>query len=104
MIPVLEPPVTNWECPHCNTTDSTREAQPHTRFHACPGLGITAPMIREGSGARLVKNEREDYEGSEDVRRDADGRPIASISTEYPDGRNDLVVFAPTATAGASAR
>ena len=55
-------------------------------------------MLPAGTQARVVAREREDYIGSEDVRLDADGRPVASISTEYADGRNDLVVFAPTAT------
>lgn len=102
MIPILEMPEHRWECPNCSATDVTRETQPHTRFHACPGLGgLTAPMLPAGSGARVVAREREDYIGTEDVRLDANGRPVASISTEYPDGRNDLVVFAPTATSSA---
>jgi hypothetical protein len=102
-VPVLlEPPVTDWECLHCNARDTTREAGPHTRFHACSGLGITAPMTVVGSGARLVVNERQDFVGNEVVRLNEAGRPVMSISTEYPDGRNDLVVFAPTATTRAN--
>lgn len=94
---ILEPPVRYWECPHCNTRDATREAQPHTRFHDCPGLGITAPMVGQGSGDRTVAVIREDYVGREDVRLTADGVPVMAIRTERPDGSNDLAVFAPTA-------
>lgn len=95
----LEAPVREWHCPNCNARDTTREHQPHTRFHTCPGVGgLTAPMLEAGTDARVVARERDDYISGEDVRLNADGRPIASISTEYADGRNDLVVFAPTAT------
>jgi hypothetical protein len=101
-VPMFAIPVRRWECSHCNQTDVTREVEPHTRFHHCAGLGITAPMVPEGSRARVVANEREDYVGTEDVRLDDAGRPVMSISTEYPDGRNDLVVFAPTASTRAN--
>lgn len=102
-IPLFEAPERRWECEHCNYIDSTREAEPHTRFHTCSGLGMTAPMVPQGSRARVTANEREDFVKSEDVQTNADGRPIMSISTEYPDGRNDLVVFAPTANNSANA-
>jgi hypothetical protein len=102
-VPFLQPPVTRWECGHCNARDTTRQAGPHTRFHPCAGLGIVAPMVPEGSGARTVAKEREDYIGSEQVQTNAAGRPIMSVSTERPDGSNDLVVFAPTARAGSGA-
>lgn len=96
-VPLLEVPVTRWECPRCNFRDVTREAKPHTRFHSCSGMGgFTAPMVREGERVRLVVNEREDYVGTEDVQL-ADGRPVMNISTERPDGSNDLAVYLPTA-------
>jgi hypothetical protein len=73
-------------------------------MHSCPGLnGLTMPMILEGSGSRTRVVEREDYIGNEDVAL-VDKRPVMSVITDHPDGRNDLVVFAPTATAGANAR
>lgn len=99
MIPILEPPVLRWECPNCDTTDTTREQQPHTRFHRCPGIGITAPMVPAGSGARVSKNVRDDYVGKEDVQYDDAGTPIMSVLTEYPDGHTDLAVLAPTVIA-----
>lgn len=103
-VPMFEAPVHRWECHHCSFRDTTRGAGPHTRMHPCSGLGgLTTPMVPEGSGARVVANEREDYVGREDVQRSADGRVLSSISTEYPDGRNDLVVFAPTASTRANA-
>jgi hypothetical protein len=95
-IPLLAA-VTHWECPRCTFRDTTRETQPHTRMHACSGLGgLTAPMVREGDRVRVVVNEREDYIGGEDVQY-ADGRPVMNVITERPDGSNDLVVYAPTA-------
>lgn len=100
MAQILTPPEQRWECPNCPATDVTREAEPHTRFHNCPGLaGLSAPMVPAGSKARVLANEREDYVGREDVRLDADGRPVMSITTEHEDGRRDCVVFAPTAHA-----
>jgi hypothetical protein len=99
-IPLFPVPERRWTCPNCNFTDVTREAEPHSRFHSCSGLaGLTAPMVPEGSRAQVVANEREDYVGQEDVRLDANGRPIMSITTQHADGHTDLVVFAPTATA-----
>lgn len=102
--PLLEPPVTRWECHHCSFTDCTREVEPHSRFHHCAGLGITAPMVPEGTRARVVAHERDDYINGDLVRFNDDGRPIASITTEYPDGHQDCVVFAATAQTGSSAK
>lgn len=102
-VPILEPAVTRWECGHCSYTDTTRVAEPHSRFHHCAGLGITAPMVREGSGARTVANDREDYVGKEVVQTNDNGRPVMSITTEYPDGHTDLVVLAPIATTRSAA-
>ncbi|WP_433731011.1 hypothetical protein ACQP2Y_21590 [Actinoplanes sp. CA-051413] len=99
-VPLLEPAVTRWECPNCDLRDTTRETQLHTRFHACKGLaGLTAPMVREGERLKVTAREREDYIGAEDVRYDANGRPVAQVVTERPDGSNDVIVFAPTAHA-----
>lgn len=96
-VPLLQPVVTRWECQSCNFRDTTRETEPHTRFHACSGLGgLTAPMVREGERVKVVVNEREDYVGGEDVQL-ADGRPVMNIAIERPDGSNDLAVYAPTA-------
>jgi hypothetical protein len=89
----------HWVCPNCNKTDVTFEAQPHSRFHACPGLrGITAPMIPAGINASVTANVREDYVGQEQVTYDGDGRPIMSVITTRDDGQ-DCAVFAPVAIA-----
>lgn len=97
MIPVLDP-VRQWECPNCGLTDTTREARPHTRFHACPKLrGLTAPMVPAGTRAKVELREREDYVGDEMVQLDPERkRPVMSIVTTRDDGQ-DAVVFAPTA-------
>lgn len=87
-----------WICPNCTFTDVTHEAQPHTRFHSCKGLaGLSAPMIPAGSKAKVTSVEREDYIGSEQVRTDAEGRPVMAVITEREDGSNDVAVYAPTA-------
>lgn len=93
--------VVSWVCPACGATDQTREANPHTRFHICPRMRyLTTPMVESGVKARIVLREREDYVKDEKVQLDPErGRPVMSIITEYPDGRNDTAVFAPTATA-----
>jgi hypothetical protein len=95
-IPLLAPPERHWECPNCDHTDVTREAGPHTRFHYCPKLGLSAPMVPSGTACKVEAVEREDYIGGDDVQRNADGRPVMSVITTRDDG-NDVAVYAPTA-------
>lgn len=84
-----------WVCPNCPATDVTYEAEPHTRFHNCPGLkGLTAPMVPEGTNCNIYAQEREDYVGEDAVQTDDDGTPIMSIVTEREDGQ-DCTVLAP---------
>lgn len=86
-----------WECPNCTLTEVTYEPQPHTRFHACPGLaGITAPMVPAGTSCKVEAVERDDYIGGEDVQYDGNGRPVMAVVTTRDDG-NDVAVLAPTA-------
>lgn len=106
-VPILEPRQ-EWDCPNCATLQTTFEARPHTRMHACPGFGgLTLPMTEKSRVAEhstpLVKKAkvtpvvREDYEGGEHgLARDEQGRPIMAAVTEYPDGTNDVAVFAPS--------
>lgn len=89
-----------WACPNCPAVDRTTESQPHTRFHACPGLkGLTAPMIPVGIRAKVEAVEREDWVGSEMVQTDGDGRPVMAVVTTRDEG-NDVAVLAPCAVAG----
>lgn len=91
-------PVTRWECPRCNKRDVTREVEPHTRFHTCPGMGgITAPMVREGERVKVETRMREDYVGREVVQTDDAGRPVMSVVTTREDGQ-DCTVYAPVAS------
>lgn len=99
-IPILGT-VHDWFCPNCGATDTTFEARPHSRFHHCPKLGIAAPMLPAGTKAKVYSREREDYINNDDVRRNAEGRPIMSVVTEREDGQ-DAVVFAPLARIRAS--
>lgn len=106
-VPILEPRQ-EWDCPNCATLQTTFEARPHTRMHACPGFGgLTLPMteksrVAEHSTQAVKKAKvrpvvREDYEGGEHgLARDEQGRPIMAAVTEYPDGTNDVAVFAPS--------
>lgn len=94
--PLLRPEQ-HWQCPNCSATEVTHESEPHTRFHACPGLkGLTAPMIPAGTTAKVEAVEREDYVGGELVQADGDGRPVSAVVTTRDDG-NDVAVLAPTA-------
>jgi len=95
---MLVTPVREWVCPNCTFTDTTHEAQPHTRFHRCLGLkGLTAPMVPAGEKVKVTAVEREDYVGNEKVQTDAEGRPVMAVVTERENG-NDVAVFAPTAS------
>lgn len=101
---ILTPPKTWWKCPSCQTTDVTERADVHSRMHSCPAFnGVTLPMEQvlspdSQTTSRHRKIEREDYIGDEV----GVGRTM-SISTDRPDGSNDLVVFAPTAAISVSA-
>jgi len=99
---VLLERIFDWYCPECGLTDMTREALPHTRFHRCAKLrGMDAPMVQQGTKARIRLVEREDYEGPDapNVQRDPEyGRPVMAMRTERADGSNDVRVYAPVAT------
>lgn len=93
-----------WSCGRCTQVAVTRSPEPHSRLHTCAGLGgITAPLVREGTRCKVTAVEREDYVGSELVQRDQDSRPMMSVVTDYPDGRRDCVVLAPTAVSNGRA-
>jgi hypothetical protein len=99
-MPVLLAPEQRWVCPNCTATDVTREAAPHSRFHACRGLrGLTAPMVPAGTRCKVEALEREDYVGRERVTTDGEGRPVMAVETTRDDG-TDRAVFAPCAVAG----
>ena len=96
-------PVRRWECPNCSMTDVTTKPVAN-RYHACAGLsGVMAPLVPEGQKVKVTANEREDYIGKEMVQLAPNGRPVMSIVTERPDGSNDVMVFAPSATGNGDA-
>lgn len=93
-----------WLCPNCTQCALTRGPGPETPWHACKGLkGLSAPLIPDGSGARVFTREREDYIGTDVVQLDGEKRPVMSIITERPDGSNDTAVMAPVASASVRA-
>lgn len=101
-VPILQPPITHWECERCPARDQTRDARVHTRFHHCRALGgALVPMVVAGAGSRVLLREREDYVGSERVQL-INNRPVMAAVTEHADGRVDSAVFAPAATASGS--
>lgn len=86
----------NWYCPNCPTVDQTGPVQ--NRYHACPTLhGLLAPLLIVGTKAKVETREREDYIGTDKVQL-TEGRPVMSVVTTR-DGGEDVIVFAPTATA-----
>lgn len=91
-----------WTCPNkCGQTFESDRILPN-RFHTCPKLRMmTAPLVPQGTSAKVTLREREDYVGRDIVQTDATGRPVMSIVTTRDNG-NDVVVFAPTATARGS--
>lgn len=92
----------HWTCPNCTATAVTRLPAdvPASRFHPCQGLkGITAPMVQEGTRAKVEAVERGDYLNGDTVTLDGDGRPIMAVETTRDDG-TDRAVFAPVAVAG----
>lgn len=95
--PIVRPPATRWECPHCKRTDVTFILGPHSHFHQCAALkGAWAPFVQAGVRAALVVDYREDYVGKELVTYDGHGRPVTAIRTVRDDGE-DCHVFVPCA-------
>jgi hypothetical protein len=91
---------TVWGCPNCATRARTLEPRPHQQFHDCPGtLGLTVPMVPEGTRCKITPTEREDYVGRDRGVQvaPADGRPYMNVLTEHDDGRQDCTVYAPCA-------
>jgi len=88
----------HWSCPNCTVTAVTREATPHTRFHACRGLrGLTAPMVPDGIKCKVEAEAAEDYEGRNRVLQyDGAGQATSAVVTTRDDG-NDRAVLAPCA-------
>ena len=57
-------------------------------------------MVPAGMKAKVIAVEREDYVGKENVQTDGNGRPVMAVRTIRDEGE-DVVVFAPTASARA---
>lgn len=84
-------------CPNCDFTLAT--ANPKQPFHPCRGLaGLMAPLVLDGTKAKVVAVERGDWIGKELVQTDGNGRPVMAIVTTRDDGQ-DCTVLAPTARA-----
>jgi hypothetical protein len=100
-VPILAPVVRSWYCPACklSVTKPVRMDGYHSEMHICPKMSfLLAPMLPAGTKGKLERHEPEDYVGRQLVRVDGNGRPAMNITTVRDDGQ-DVVVFAPTATA-----
>jgi hypothetical protein len=101
--PVLLSAYQDWVCPSgCGMEERTQPLAPNaSRFHPCPrNHGLTVPLVRAGSDCTATPVLREDYVAGELVQTAPDdGRPYMSLLTRWADGRQDAVVYAPTARA-----
>lgn len=84
----------DWYCPNCGLTVQTPNVP--NRFHHCPTLGITAPLIRQGTKAKVEVTERQDYVGSDIVTTTDKGLAAMNVTTTRDDG-TDVLVFAAAA-------
>lgn len=86
-----------WSCSNC--TEMARTVDDATPMHLCQGMGLLIPLSVDGTTAKIIVVEREDYIGTEIVQYDRmNNRPVMSVITERADGQ-DCTVYAPLATA-----
>ncbi len=96
MTVLLDVPEQRWVCPNCSFTDVTHLSGVLTHMHPCAGLkGLSAPMVEEGTNAKVEAVEREDYVGKDSPQYDGDGVPIMAVVTTRDDGQ-DCAVLAST--------
>jgi hypothetical protein len=90
-----------WACPNCVQRARTTRPDAPIPFHACRGLrGLSAPLVPEGTRAKVETVERGDWVGREDVQTDGEGRPVMAIVTTKDEGQ-DCAILAPTAVGSA---
>jgi len=95
-------PPQRWVCPSsaCNATAVT--ASLAVPYHPCPGLhGLAAPLVPEGTDAKVTAEERQDYLNGETQATGDDGKPYMAVRTIYADGHDDVAVNAGLAQAQA---
>lgn len=83
--------ITRWCCPNCDVTDVTRGLVPN-RYHACAGLHmLTAPLVREGTAAKVEAVERQDYLNGDAQATGDNGRVYMAVATTRDDGTDAFV-------------
>lgn len=94
-VPLLNVRPQDWYCPNCDVTDVTPPLPPgSSRFHVCAGLHmLSAPLVRAGTRAAVVAEERQDYLNGDVQATGDDGRAYMAVRTIYGD-HDDLVVNA----------
>lgn len=101
---LISPQLVVYTCDRCTTRARVSSADARVPMHNCPGRALmSVPMIREGERAEVRLIPREDYVGTEDVRKDAAGGVFMRCEIERGDGHTDVWVYAPTARTSASA-
>lgn len=94
---VMLDPTRYWYCPECPIQHVTKILQPCSPLHFCTSStmrGAMTPLVERGVKARLRINRREDYQGTDILTTDGEGRPVMSITTQRDDGE-DCHAFAP---------
>jgi hypothetical protein len=93
-IPLFDAPE-RWHCPNCHVTDVTAPLPPgQSRYHPCAGLhGLSAPLIRDGTRAKVEAHEREDYLNGDQQQRGDDGKVYMNVEVTRDEG-TDVTVFA----------
>jgi len=99
-VPLIIPEPQGWDCPNCTVTDVTPPLPPgQSRYHQCAGLhGLSAPLVRAGTRAKVEAVEREDYLNGDEQARGDDGKPYMAVRVTRDDGE-DLTVNAGLASA-----
>lgn len=86
-------------CSRCDAAAIVAPGTVGTPMHRCAGLGgMSVPFAPAGTASKVELNAREDYVGTDDVQRDADGRVWMSAVTTTDEGES-LAVYAPCAHA-----
>ncbi len=91
--------MTDYSCSRCGTARRIADSVPGTPMHPCSAVaGMTVPLAAGDGSSKVEMVAREDYVGTEDVQRDADGRVWAAVRVTTDDAEH-VAVYAPTAHA-----
>lgn len=101
MIGSMQPPygMSEYSCSRCTVRALVADAASGSPMHQCAGVaGMTVPLVPAGARSDVRMFAREDYVGTEDVQRDAEGHVWAAVRVTTDDAEH-VAVYAPTAHA-----